>query len=140
MRTKKNAVPGMQIQSFREVYMTFQSKNPPKPKALKPGQKPPKPWVPCNCPKGVMCSKCRVSIPCSLETVIDGTKARYCAKHESVTIISPPKVTQYRSGTPTGETVPGEVWKGSLGEFQRRFGMQFVGLCLQGWAAAKEAE
>lgn len=132
MRTKKNAVPGMQIQSFRKVYMIFQRK-------FKWDKKLGKMiHVGCDCSKAEMCSKCKCTMPASIETVIDGIKARYNLKKGSVAVHSPDKVLRNRSGTPSGEMQKGEIWHGSFTEFQSSYSPSFVHLCALGWAAANE--
>lgn len=118
MRAKKNAIP-MKIDSYRPVYMVYQKSE-----------------RTCGCTKAETCGKCRVVGLASLEVVIDGSIARYNQKKESVSVQAAPQIIYYRSGTPTGESVPGQIWRGSLSEFTRTYSKGFQSLCTQGWAMA----
>lgn len=90
----------------------------------------------CGCGAGEMCSRCRCVALAGAETVVDGISARYNLKHGSVRVQSPPRVLRYRPGTPTGETVAGDCWTGTMAQFQRVHSKEFVDLCMVGWFTA----
>lgn len=90
----------------------------------------------CGCPAGEPCKRCKVITLGGAEVVIDGVKAKYNIKHGSVRVINPPKRLFYRSGTPTGESIPGSEWSGSVSQFLRSHSKEFGELCLMGWATA----